>query len=417
MRRTQPSILAASPPRATGSVGGVDRWFARTILAAAGQPAIAIVLWNGEEIAPPGAQPVVQLLFRSRRALYGLAVNPELNFGDLYSTGQIDIEGDFLAGLETVYRAMSAPTLPWYGRALRRISQYRPRANTLDQSRSNIRHHYDLDSDFYSLWLDQALQYTCAYYPAPQLTLEQAQIAKMHHIARKLCLQPGQRVVEAGSGWGGLALFLARRYGVHVRSYNISHEQVRYARERLKQTDLGDRVEYVEDDYRNISGTYDVFVSVGMLEHVGPANYDGLGRVIERCLSDRGMGLIHSIGRNRAQPMNAWIERRIFPGAYPPALREMMDIFEPQRFSVLDVENLRLHYARTLTAWLERFEANADVIEETCDEVFVRAWRLYLLGSVAAFNVGALQLFQVVFTRADNNDVPWSRAHFYREHP
>jgi cyclopropane-fatty-acyl-phospholipid synthase len=176
-------------------------------------------------------------------------------------------------------------------------------------------------------------------------------------------------------------------------------------------------VEYIEDDYRNITGEFDAFVSVGMLEHVGPAHYRVMGQVIDRCLKPQGRGLIHSIGRNRPQQMNAWIERRIFPGAHPPTLREMMEIFEPSGFSVLDIENLRLHYSRTLIAWLDRYEANVDLVREMYDESFVRAWRLYLLGSIAAFNVGALQLFQVVFTRANNNDLPWSRMHVYRDHP
>jgi cyclopropane-fatty-acyl-phospholipid synthase len=221
-------------------------------------------------------------------------------------------------------------------------------------------------------------------------------------------------VVEAGCGWGGLARHMARHYGVTVRSYNISSEQIRYARDKARAQGLDGRVEYVEDDYRNIAGKYDVFVSVGMLEHVGRSNYRVLGRVIDRCLGAQGRGLIHSIGRNRPAPMNAWIEKRIFPGAYPPTLGEMTEIFEPYRLSVLDVENLRLHYAQTLTHWLERFERDVFAIEKTYDKVFVRAWRLYLAGSIASFTTGHLQLFQVAFTRERDNDLPSSRVHLYR---
>jgi cyclopropane-fatty-acyl-phospholipid synthase len=221
-------------------------------------------------------------------------------------------------------------------------------------------------------------------------------------------------VVEAGCGWGGLARHMARHYGVTVRSYNISAEQIRYARGKAREQGLDGRVEYIEDDYRTIKGEYDVFVSVGMLEHVGRSNYGVLGRVIDSCLAEHGRGLIHSIGRNKPEPMNAWIEKRIFPGAYPPALREMMEIFEPYRLSVLDVENLRLHYAQTLAHWLERFERDVFDIEKTYDKPFVRAWRLYLAGSLATFTTGYLQLFQVVFTRERNNDLASSRAHLYR---
>jgi cyclopropane-fatty-acyl-phospholipid synthase len=173
-------------------------------------------------------------------------------------------------------------------------------------------------------------------------------------------------------------------------------------------------VEFVEDDYRHIDGRYDAFVSVGMLEHVGPDHYRELGGVIDRCLAERGRGLIHTIGRNRAMPMNGWIEKRIFPGAYPPSLREMMAVLEPWEFSVLDVENLRLHYARTLEHWLARFEDAAAEVRRMFDERFVRTWRLYLAGSMAGFTSGQMQLFQVLFARAQNNDIPLTRAELYR---
>jgi cyclopropane-fatty-acyl-phospholipid synthase len=221
-------------------------------------------------------------------------------------------------------------------------------------------------------------------------------------------------VAEAGCGWGGLARHFARHYGVKVRSYNISKEQIAYARAKAQEQNLSDRVEYVEDDYRNMAGSYDVFVSVGMLEHVGREHYATLGKVARSILKPEGRALIHSIGRNRPERLNAWIEKRIFPGSYPPSLKETMDIFEPNGFSVLDVENLRLHYAKTLEHWLSRFEDNANTVARMFDEDFVRAWRLYLAGSIAAFTCGTMQLFQIVFTHAHNNHLPWSREHLYR---
>jgi len=235
----------------------------------------------------------------------------------------------------------------------------------------------------------------------------------MDHICRKLHLKPGETVVEAGCGWGSLALHMARHYGVNVRAFNISRQQVIYARAVAEAAGLSDRVEYVEDDYRNIAGRFDAFVSVGMLEHVGINNYEELGKVIQRSLKEDGRGLIHTIGRNKAELMNAWIEKRIFPGAYPPTLGEMIDIFEPAGFSIIDVENLRLHYAKTLEHWLERFETADKQITEMFDQQFVRAWRLYLAGSLASFSTGWLQLFQVVFAQPDKNNLPWTRAHLY----
>jgi cyclopropane-fatty-acyl-phospholipid synthase len=408
---TLPTVV---PPVAEGPVLALERFLARQILAFIGNAPITLVLWNGDEIHTSEARAVARLVIRDRGALWKLCLNPDLNFGDLYSVGRVDIEGDFVRCLESAYTGASLTPPSGPLKYLRRYLN-RPRSNTLDGSREHISHHYDLGNEFYQLWLDdEAMQYTCAYYPDAAMTLEQAQRAKMDHICRKLQLKPGERVVEAGCGWGGFARHMARHYGVSVRSYNISREQIKYAREQAKKQGLDGRIEYVEDDYRNISGTFDAFVSVGMLEHVGRDNYHDLGGVADRCLTDKGRGLVHSIGRNSPELMNAWIEKRIFPGAYPPSLREMMEIFEPYRLSVLDVENIRMHYARTLEQWLERFEQHAAHVERTYDRAFTRAWRLYLAGSIAAFTTGALQLFQVVFTRERNNDVPRTREHLYK---
>jgi cyclopropane-fatty-acyl-phospholipid synthase len=239
----------------------------------------------------------------------------------------------------------------------------------------------------------------------------------MNHVSRKVWLQPGERVVEAGCGWGSLALHMARQYGAKVKAFNISHEQIVYARWRAQQEGLDGRVEFIEDDYRNIYGRFDAFVSVGMLEHVGREHYREMGKVIHRTIGDSGRGLLHFIGRNRRQPLNAWVRKRIFPGAYPPTLRQVADIFEPWDFAVLDVENLRQHYARTLEHWLERFESSRQQVAAMFDERFVRMWRLYLAGSVAAFRAGTMQLFQVVFAGSQCKATPWARAYLYKPQP
>ena len=405
--------LAPPPAAASRRATAADRWLARKLLEAVGEAPVAMELWDGTEVALPGRRPEYRVRVGDRRALWSLLLDPEVNFGDLFSAGRVRLEGDLVSFIETAYTALErAGGGPW-GRPGRWLGGRR-RRNTLRGSRDNIHHHYDIGNDFYALWLDSAhMQYTCAYFPDPAISLEAAQEAKLHHVCRKLQLRPGETVVEAGCGWGGLARFMARHYGVTVRAYNISEEQVKYARERARAEGLAGRVEYVLDDYRNIEGTYDVFVSVGMLEHVGPDNYRQLGEVIARSMRPDGRGLIHTIGRRSPAPMNGWIERRIFPGAHPPSLAEMMEIFEPQGFAVQDVENLRLHYALTLRHWLDRFEAHAGEVREMFDEAFVRAWRLYLAGSIAAFRTSQLQLFQVLFTGPDRHDLPWSRAHLY----
>ena len=412
--RQQGTISGVETAGASGSrVTALDRWVARKMLELVANPPIELRLWDGRPVTSK-RNPVAVLQYLDRAAMLKTILNPELYFGDLYSCGRIRFSGDLVRFSEIIYTNLQDHGRGGWLRQLILWLGHRRIANSHDKARDNIHHHYDIGNDFYRLWLDNAeMQYTCAYFPDPAMTLEEAQVAKLHHVCRKLRLKPGDEVVEAGCGWGGLALFMARHYGVKVRAYNISKEQVAWAHERAERAGLAGQVQYVLDDYRNIDGQYDVFVSVGMLEHVGTRDYPTLGRTIGRCLKPDGRGLIHSIGRNRPAPMNAWIERRIFPGAYPASLAEMSRIFEPNGLSVLDVENLRLHYSLTLQHWLKRYEAHSEEVRAMMDEEFVRAWRLYLCGSIAAFNVGELQLFQVVFSRARNNDLPWSRAWLY----
>src|SRR5262249_10322887 len=266
--------------------------------------------WDGFELPYAGDTPVGTVVFRNRRALFSWVWNPDLNFGEAYMFGAVELQGDLHAMLCEIYRALR--------RSRPRSHPARPAANDEHAARENVHRHYDLGNEFYRLWLDREMLYTCAYFPTPDDTLETAQLAKMDRVCRKLRLTPGERVVEAGCGWGSLALFMARRYGVSVTALNPSVEQIAFARARARDAGLSDRVEFVEDDYRNIRGTYDAFVSVGMLEHVGLPDYERLGTVIEQSLADHGRGLLHFIGRDRPQSVNPWIRKRIFPGGYPP---------------------------------------------------------------------------------------------------
>lgn len=401
------------PLRAANGVSSLDRWLARQLLNAAGNPPIFVELWNGERVATTEEPYVSRFRIQGRSTLLKVVLDPQLQFGEAYSAGRIRVEGDLVDLMEIVMASAFARSCR-QGPAERMLRWlHRPRRCTLAEARQNIHHHYDIGNEFYKLWLDEQLVYTCAYFEQPDMSLEEAQVAKLDHVCRKLRLRPGDHVVEAGCGWGALALHLARHYGVTVRAFNISHEQIVHARKRAKAERLAGRVEFVEEDWRNISGRCDAFVSVGMLEHVGLRNYAQLGNVICRSLKPAGLGLIHTIGRNVARPLSPWTERRIFPGAYPPSLRQMMEIFESAGMSVLDVENIRLHYAKTLEHWLQRFEGQADRVAEMFDERFVRTWRFYLANSVAAFRTGQLQLFQVSFAHAANNQVPWTRADIY----
>jgi cyclopropane-fatty-acyl-phospholipid synthase len=410
--RSQNVPLPYGPGRANSNVHALEKELLRKTLDLIGFLPVCLVLWDGQEVAPSTVPLVARILVRDRDALLRLIANPDLQFGEMYSAGRIEVEGSLLEVVEALYRARSNTAPGGLRRALLSWVN-RPRPNSLLHAPENIHHHYDIGNDFYRLWLDEQMIYTCAYFPDAAATLEQAQVAKMDHVCRKLGLKPGDRVVEAGCGWGALALHMARHYGVQVRAYNIAKEQLAYGRERARREGLDARVEYIEEDFREIEAKCDAFVSVGMLEHVGVAHYQALGAVIDRCLVANGRGLIHSIGMNRPSPLNPWIERHIFPGACPPSLGEMMRIFEPANFSILDVENLRLHYARTLEHWLRRFETAVPQVTDMFGVSFVRRWRLYLAGSLGAFSTGELQLFQVAFARAGNNAIPWTRDYLY----
>jgi cyclopropane-fatty-acyl-phospholipid synthase len=383
----------------------LDRWALGRIRRSVASAPIRFVLWDGFELLPDSGAPIATIVLKNRGALFGWLADAELNFGEAYMFGAVDIRGDLVALLQAVYRALPpGARRPWW------LWQ---RSNGVRAARENVHGHYDLGNDFYRLWLDREMVYTCAYFPTPEVTLDYAQIAKMDLVCRKLRLQPGDRVIEAGCGWGALALFMAKHYGVTVRAFNLSSEQIAYARDRAAQQGLTGRVQFVEDDYRNIRGACDAFVSVGMLEHVGLPDFPTLGRVINRSLDQHGRGLLHFIGRNQPAPLTPWIKKRIFPGAYPPTLREVFEhVLEPHDLSVTDVENLRLHYAKTIDHWLRRFEGAAGAVGQMFDETFVKAWRLYLAGSQAAFTTGSMQLFQVVFARGTSSAIPWTRATF-----
>jgi cyclopropane-fatty-acyl-phospholipid synthase len=385
----------------------IDRWLAARVQAIIDPARVRLELWDGSSPYSASAPPIGDLVVYDRSTLLGLILHPDLYFGESYMAGRLDVRGP-LPVITAELTRLSPLEPTWLDRVKAAVSA----ANTLTRSRRNVHHHYDLGNAFYERWLDRHLVYTCAYFARQEMSLEEAQYAKLDLVCRKLRLRPGEMVIEAGCGWGALALHMARHYGVRVKAFNISHEQIAYARDRAAHEGLASQVEFIDDDYRNVSGQFDAFVSVGMLEHVGHRNLPAVGDVLRRTLRrDGGRGMIHFIGRDVTRPLNAWIRRRIFPGAYTPTLAELTTrILSPAGMSVIDVENLRLHYAQTLAAWAARFNAARDYVRETYGDEFHRAWELYLAGSEAAFNTGWLQLFQVVFTPRESLPPSWTRS-------
>jgi cyclopropane-fatty-acyl-phospholipid synthase len=389
-----------------GRAGPIDQALARLLQRTVGPAGVRVELWDGNSPSNAPVRPLGDMVVRDRRTLLGLILNPDIWFGDAYMAGRLEVRGPLEPVLEALSR-LSLPTGSWRDRIATAVAI----PNTLDDARRNVHHHYDLGNDFYALWLDREMVYTCAFFDRPEVSLEAAQRAKLDRVCRKLRLQPGDTVVEAGCGWGALALHMARHYGVHVTAFNVSGEQLEYARARAVREQLTERVSFINDDYRNVRGRFDAFVSVGMLEHVGLAHFETLATVLRNSVTrEGGRGLLHFIGRDTPRPLNAWVRRRIFPGAYPPTLAEVTTrILVPSGMSVLDVENLRLHYAKTLSHWSERFAGAGNEVRMMYGEAFRRAWELYLAGSEAAFATGWVQLFQVVFAPREAKPPFWSR--------
>jgi cyclopropane-fatty-acyl-phospholipid synthase len=345
----------------------------------------------------PGIPPVA-IRLHDPRLHWSLALNPRLTMGEAYMDGTLTIEigtlRDFLAlGSANIFQfdQRRSPLLPLW-RLTRRLHQYNP----IGRSRKNVAHHYDLPASLYSCFLDADRQYSCAYFPTPNTALDEAQEAKKRHIAAKLRLASGQRVLDIGCGWGGMALSLARLADVEVLGITLSTEQLDIARRRAAEAGLDHRVRFELRDYRHLDGTFDRIVSVGMFEHVGVGHYHDYFDTVRRLLSPDGVALIHSIGRaDGPGTTNAWIRKYIFPGGYIPALSEVLPAVEASGLWATDIEILRLHYAMTLQEWWRRFQARREEIANSQGTRFCRMWEFYLAGAEMAFREQHQMVFQI----------------------
>jgi cyclopropane-fatty-acyl-phospholipid synthase len=350
------------------------------------------------------AGPTVTIRLHDRKLEWKLFVNPRLYLGEAYMDGSVTVEDgdiyDFLLFIGE-NQALAPPSFvtPLYagfGRALRGFQQYNP----MHKARENVAHHYDLSDALYDLFLDIDRQYSCAYFMDPGATLEEAQANKKRHLAAKLLLKPGQRVLDIGSGWGGLAIYLAKEAGVSVTGLTLSVEQLKVAERRAAAAGLADRVKFVLRDYREERESYDRIVSVGMFEHVGVVHYRQFFRKVKELLTEDGVALIHSIGRmDGPAATNPWLRKYIFPGGYAPSLSEVVPVVERGGMWITDIEILRLHYAETLKEWRARFLANRDRIKTLYDDRFCRMWEFYLAGSEVAFRWGGHLNFQMQLSK------------------
>jgi len=348
--------------------------------------------------------PNVTMRLRDPSLYYKLVVNPELHAGEAYMDGRLSFENSTLRDFLTLFslNRLSLGSYP-VQRVLRRVSRkFRKwqQANPIGKAEQNVAHHYDLGNDFYKLFLDEGLQYSCAYFVNDNETLEQAQRNKMRLLAAKLNLAPGLKILDIGSGWGDLGLYLARLEDVEVVGVTLSKEQFELSNARARKAGLDHRVRFELKDYRQLRGRFDRIVSVGMFEHVGVQHYGEFFSKINELMDDDGLTLIHSIG-HMSPPGTAspWLRKYIFPGAYSPALSEVFEVVEQNSLWVTDLEFLRVHYAKTLAHWVQRFEANRDKIEAMYDARFVRMWEFYLISCEMMFRTGSQLVFHMQLAR------------------
>ncbi|GAA4033060.1 cyclopropane-fatty-acyl-phospholipid synthase [Sphingomonas rosea] len=369
---------------------------------------------DGERTSLGAGEPQVVVRIHSRAALLRLMRHPRLAFGELYMDREITLEeGELLDLLRLVVGSSRFEDGGHGGKLKKQVGFFKrllPRArNDASASRRNVAHHYDLDERLYRLFLDEDMQYSCAYFHDPANSLAQAQIDKKAHIAAKLYLKPGQRVLDIGCGWGGMALTIHRLSGADVLGVTLSEEQLRVARQRAQEAGVADKVKFELIDYRAVTGRFDRIVSVGMFEHVGAAHYGEFFAKCRELLADDGVMLLHTIGKyGKAGKPDPFTDKWIFPGYHLPSLSQMMEASEAVRLIATDVETLRIHYAYTLRAWLQNCHAHRAEIVALYDERFFRMWEFYLAAGVVAFEQGAMNNFQVQYVR-DRRALPITR--------
>jgi cyclopropane-fatty-acyl-phospholipid synthase len=369
------------------------------------QGTITILVPAGKSMTFGSGLPKVTIRLRDRAAWFALGLHPDLRLGELYMNGRLVVEegdiADLLAILMSNLANVRPPLVLRSARGLRQAARRLTQHNPMSRAKAHVAHHYDLSGRLYDLFLDADRQYSCAYFAEPDESLEEAQIAKKRHIAAKLYLhRPGLRVLDIGSGWGGLALDLARDCDAKVLGVTLSEAQIALAKERAAKAGLAESCRFELADYRALAGTFDRVVSVGMLEHVGVPYYPAYFERLRDLLKDDGVALVHTIGRSGGPGVtNPWISKYIFPGGYTPALSEMLPAIERSGLIVTDVEVLRLHYAETLKDWRTRFRSHWREAAALYDERFCRMWDFYLAGAEKGFRHDGLVVFQVQLAR------------------
>ena len=370
--------------------------------------------WDGEIIKYGEGEPEFKLIIKNFPSKKELLSDPSVALGEAYMKGDIDIEGDLQKFFESIIR--NKDSFMNKNTVFRLASKIK--APSLMKSKKDIAHHYDIGNDFYSLWLDKTMSYSCGYFKNPTDTLYDAQMNKIHHILKKLNLKEGQHLLDIGCGWGYLIIEAAKLYKVKALGITLSEEQFKKAKERIKQEGLEDLVDVQLMDYRNLEKSnleFDRIVSVGMAEHVGHANLPLFFKNVDSVLKESGLFLLHNITNLVETEGNKWITTYIFPGGYLPTLREELNIAADINFRTLDVESLRLHYMKTLEEWCKNFMNHLDEERGMFDDEFLRMWHLYLATCAAAFHYWDIDIHQILFSKGINNSLPMTRKYLYED--
>lgn len=394
----------------------MQKQLVRRMLDIAKDGALAVTYWDGTTECIGAGAPTCQIILHKEPDAKMLISDPILTLGEAYMDGSIDIEGGIDELLRYAYTNHDSflQNNPRIKEMLRQLRK----ATSLHKQKKDIRHHYDLGNDFFSLWLDESLTYSCAYFHSPEDSLRQAQEQKSDYILKKLQLKKGESLLDIGSGWGTLMIKAAQKYGIKALGVTLSEEQYRETKNRIAALNLQGQVEVEIADYRELAQkgrVFDKVVSVGMLEHVGKANLPKYFEAVNKLLKPQGLSLLHTITHIKEGAVNSWIDKYIFPGGYIPTLRELIALLPDYAFHLLDAESLRMHYALTLEHWAANFEKQVETVRAKMGESFVRMWRLYLQSCVASFRYSGLDLHQLVFSNGLNNNLPLTRQHLYCE--
>lgn len=389
----------------------IDKIFYKTLFKNLFSDSFELKLWDGSSEIYGEGNPEFKIIFNEPIPKADIIKDPSLTFGEAYMTKKIDIEGSIQKVIESLYNNQES----FLSNSDKYANLLRMATNSIKNSKKNIEFHYDIGNDFYKLWLDDTMTYSCGYFKSKSDSLTQAQKNKVEHILKKLNLKEGETLLDIGCGWGELIISAAKKYKVKAMGITLSSEQLAKAKERIKSEGLEDLLEVELVDYRELKNrTFDKIVSVGMLEHVGQDHLAEYFSNVNNLLNDKGVSLLHCITSTEVGGNNTWIDKYIFPGGYVPAVRELINCMSDEKFTLIDAENLRLHYGRTLEHWAKNFENALPEIRKTKDETFIRMWRLYLNACAASFNSGNISIHQFVFNKGVNNDLPWTREYMYK---